>query len=152
SAGGHLVALLGTTGDAKEFDVGVNLEFSSRVQTVVDMFGPADLLRMAEQSSTNSQLNHDASDSPESKLIGGTLQENKDLAKAASPITYVSKNAAPMLIVHGDADPLVPLKQSEELCAALKKAGADATLHVVKGGGHGTGFGRDVNQLIDQFL
>jgi acetyl esterase/lipase len=152
SAGGHLVALLDTTAGVKQFDVGTDLEFSSRVQAVVDLFGPADLLRMNAQSGTNSTMNHDAPGSPESQLIGGTLQENPEKAKQASPITYVSKDAAPMLLLHGDADPLVPLKQSEELCAALKKAGAEATLHVVKGGGHGTGFGADVNQLVDQFF
>jgi acetyl esterase/lipase len=152
SAGGHLVALLGSTGDVKEFDVGADLEFSSRVQAVVDLFGPTDLLHMSAQWASNSLMDHDAPDSPESQLIGGTLQENPEKAKKASPITYVSKNAAPMLLVHGDADPLVPLQQSEELCAALKKAGAEATLHIVKGGGHGTGFGPDVNQLADQFF
>ena len=152
SAGGHLVALLATTGGVKEFDVGANLEFSSKVQAVVDLFGPADLVHIAEQSGPESRIDHNAPDSPESKLIGGTMPENPDKAKSASPITYVSKDATPMLLVHGDADPLVPHQQSEELCAALKKAGADATLHIVKGGGHGTGFGRDVDQMVDRFF
>jgi acetyl esterase/lipase len=152
SAGGHLVALLGTTGDVKEFDRGENLAFSSRVQAVADFFGPADLLKMTAQSGANSRMNHDAPDSPESLLIGGTLPENPDKARRASPVIYVSKGDAPMLLVHGDADPLVPWNQSEELCAALKKAGVDATLHIVKGGGHGTGFGPDVNQMVEEFF
>jgi acetyl esterase/lipase len=97
SAGGHLVALLGTTGGVKEFDAGSNLETSSRVQAVVDYFGPTDLLRMAEQSGSNSRMNHNAPDSPESQLVGGTLQENREKAAKASPITYVSKDDPPTL-------------------------------------------------------
>lgn len=152
SAGGHLVALLGTTGDSKEFDHGPNLEFSSRVQAVVDFFGPTDLLRMAVQSGSNSRMNHDAPDSPESLLIGGAVQENKEKANRANPINYVSKGDPPMLLVHGDADPLVPYQQSEELYAALQQAGVEAALHIVKGGGHGTGFGPEVDRLVEQFL
>ncbi len=152
SAGGHLVALLGTTGDVKEFDTGANLDFSSRVQAVVDFFGPADLLKMAAQSGPESRMDHNATNSPESQLIGGPLQENKEKANRASPVTYVTKDDAPMLLVHGDADPLVPHQQSEELCDALKKAGVDATIHIVKGAGHGNGFGPDVNELVERFF
>lgn len=152
SAGGHLVAMLGVTGDVKEFDTGENLNVSSRVQAVVNYYGPSDLLSMDAQSTAISRMKHDAPDSPESRLLGGTLQENKEKARRASPITYVSKDDPPMLLVHGDADPLVPLAQSETLLAALKKAGVDASLYVVKGGGHG-GF-RDPGVLprVEAFL
>ncbi|WP_414660978.1 alpha/beta hydrolase fold domain-containing protein [Horticoccus sp. 23ND18S-11] len=152
SAGGHLVALLGVTGDVKEFDRGENAGVSSRVQAVVDFFGPADLLTMGAQSAANSRINHDAPDSPEAKLIGGALQENKAQARRASPITYVSKDDAPMLIVHGDADPLVPLAQSETFLVALKAAGVDASLYVVKGGGHGGFRDPEVDVRVRAFL
>jgi dipeptidyl aminopeptidase/acylaminoacyl peptidase len=59
------------------------------------------------------------------------------LARKADPITYVTKDDPPFLIMHGDKDVLVPLHQSELLYKALKKAGVDTTLHVVKGAGHG---------------
>lgn len=137
SAGGHLVAMLGVTGDQTEFDRGENLGVSSRVQAVVDFFGPSELLTMAMQSAANSRLNHDAPDSPEAKLVGGPIQENKAQARRASPLSYVTKDDAPILIVHGDNDPLVPLAQSEIFREALKKAGVPAELYVVKGGGHG---------------
>lgn len=152
SAGGHLVALLGTSGGVKEFDRGENLEVSSRVQAVVDFFGPTDLLTMGAQVGPESRMKHDAPDSPEAMLIGGAVQENREKARRASPITFAGKDAPPMLLVHGDADPLVPWKQSEDLCAALKKAGANATLYIVKGGGHGDKFGPDVAQQVDQFF
>ena len=134
SAGGHLVALLGTTGDIKAFDVGAYREHSSRVQAVVDYYGPSDFLRFV---TTSRYEMHGRADSPESKLIGGTVSENKDKAATASPVTYVSKDDAPFLILHGAADPTVPINQSETLHAALVKVGATSTLHVLPGAKHG---------------
>jgi len=78
SAGGHLVALVGTTGGAEELEGHVNdLKESSRVQAVVDWFGPTDFLQIGN---AESDLQHNAPDSPESKLIGGPVLENKDKA------------------------------------------------------------------------
>jgi len=134
SAGGHLVALLGTTGDVKEFEKGENLNVSSRVQAVCDYFGPTDFTLISRFPST---MDHNAPDSPEAKLIGGPIQENKDKCKRANPITYVTKDDPPFLIVHGNKDPLVPHNQSEILLEALKKAKVEAKLHIVEGGGHG---------------
>jgi dipeptidyl aminopeptidase/acylaminoacyl peptidase len=92
---------------------------------------------MTEQSKKKGRIDHDAPNSPESKLIGGPIQENKARAAKANPIEYVTKDDPPFLIVHGDADPLVPLGQSEILLAALKKAGVKSELVVIKDGGHG---------------
>ncbi len=134
SAGGHLVALLGTTSDIKGFDKGANLHISSKVQAVCDFFGPTDFTKMSD---FESRMDHDAADSPESILVGGPVQENKEACKRANPITYVSRNDPPILIVHGDKDPLVPHNQSELLYESLKKADVDVKFHTVKGGGHG---------------
>ncbi|MEI8043783.1 MAG: alpha/beta hydrolase [Verrucomicrobiota bacterium] len=124
SAGGHLVALLGTTAGVKEFEgPGGNEDQSSRVQAVVDWFGPTDFLTVGAKDTRT-------------KLLGGDAQKNRDKAIKASPMTYVSKDAAPFLIMHGDEDQTVPIKQSEIFAAALKQAGADATMVVVKGGKH----------------
>jgi acetyl esterase/lipase len=150
SAGGHLVALLGTTGDVKAFDVGENLKVSSRVHAVVDFFGPTDFTQMSKHSPPDS-MNHDAPDSPESLLIGGAIQENKAKAAKANPITYVSKDDPPFLIMHGDKDPLVPYQQSELLHDALKQSGVPVTFKIVEGAGHGFG-GREVDQLVQDFL
>ena len=139
SAGGHLVAMLGTAGEMKAWDVGENLTQSSRVQAVCDWFGPAEMLTMGAQSDAASRIRHDAPDSPESRLIGGSLQENKDKARAASPLNYVSAGAPPFLIMHGDRDQLVPHQQSVDLHAALKKAGVDSTLVTLENSGHGDG-------------
>jgi acetyl esterase/lipase len=147
SAGGHLVALLGTTGGVKELEgSGGNLDQSSRVQCVVDWFGPTDLSTMGEQG--------DRADSPVAQLIGGPAPDNKEKARQGSPLTYVGKYAAPFLIMHGDQDKVVPLAQSERLAAALKQAGAEVVLQVVKGNGHGgPGFTSPENRkLIEDFF
>ena len=143
SAGGHLVALLGVAGDHAAWDKGENLDQSARVQAVVNWFGPADLLTMGAQSDSDSRIKHDDANSPESRLIGGAVQEQKEKARAASPVTYATEDDAPMLLMHGDRDELVPHAQSIELRDALQKAGAEATLQTLPGAGHGSGdFGK----------
>src|SRR5205807_885475 len=79
--------------------------------------------------------------SPESKLLGGPVQERKELAAKANPITYASPEGPPFLILHGDKDPLVPYRQSQMLHDALKAAGVDSTLVIVPGAEHGKGIG-----------
>ena len=151
SAGGHLAALVGTSGDVKELEgAGGSQEFSSRVQAVVDWFGPTDFLKMGKN-----KIEHDAPGSPESQLIGGPIQENKEKVAKANPITYVSKDDPPFLIMHGDKDDLVPLSQSELLQEALQKAGVDSTLKVMAGQGHGFRGGdaeAPVEAFFDKFL
>ena len=152
SAGGHLVALLGTSGDVKELegDEG-NLDQSSRVQAVCDWFGPTDFCQMAAHSSPNAKIKHDDAGSPESLLVGGPIQDSKDKVAKANPITYVSKDDPPFLIMHGDKDDLVPHHQSELLNEALKKAGVDVTFKTVEGAGHGFG-GPEVNRMVEEFF
>ena len=153
SAGGHLAALLGTSGDVKslEGDHG-NLDQSSRVQAVCDFFGPTDFLQMDAHALPTAPFKHDASGSPEALVIGGPIQENKQKVAAANPITYVTPDDAPFLIVHGDKDPLVPLHQSQLLFNSLKAAGVEVSFHKVKGGEHGFGRNAEVDKLVDAFF
>ncbi len=136
SAGGHLVAMLGTSGGVAQLegDLGPHTDTAGDVQCVVDYFGPSDLASMGQYPSN---MDHDAANSPESILVGGPVQETKDTARAASPVTYVTANDPPFLIVHGDNDMTVPYNQSVRLHAALKAAGTDTTFITVTGGGHG---------------
>ncbi|MBM3213087.1 alpha/beta hydrolase, partial [Candidatus Poribacteria bacterium] len=149
--GGHLAAMLGTTGKVKEFDVGDNLNVSSSVQAVVDFFGPTDFLQMDQHRLPNGMV-HDTPNSPESALIGGSIQENKDKVAKANPITYVTKDNPPFLIVHGELDPLVPYHQSLLLEEALNKSGVSVVLYQVKGGGHGGFKDPKVHQLVIEFF
>ncbi len=151
SAGGHLVAMLGTAGHVSEFEVGEHLDVSSRVQCVVDYFGPTDFLQMDAQRPPDGMI-HNAPDSPESELVGGNIQEHPEKVARANPITYVTAEVPPFLIVHGDADPLVPYGQSRLLVEALEKVSADVTFYTVPGGGHGGFTDPEVPKLTANFL
>lgn len=148
SAGGHLTAMLGTAGKVKEFDVGENLTVSSAVQAVVDFFGPTDFLQMDAHRLPQGMV-HDPANSPESLLVGGAIQENKEKVRRANPITHVTRDAPPFLIVHGDADALVPHHQSELLEESLKQAGVPVKFITIPGGPHG---GRTVTQGLPSAL
>ena len=144
SAGGHLVALLGTSGGDKQLEgtVGKHTDQSSQVQAVLDMWGPTDFLQMDAHALPNARFKHNDPRSPESLLLGGPVLENKDKVSQANPITYIDKQDPPFLIIHGSKDPLVPVHQSQLLDTALKKAKVPVQLIVVEGGGHG---GREFN-------
>ncbi|WP_165227150.1 alpha/beta hydrolase fold domain-containing protein [Aquisphaera insulae] len=150
SAGGHLVAMLGASGKAAglEGEIGPHKGVSTTIRCVVDEFGPSDLHAMGGS--------HDAANSPESRLIGATVPENKDRARAASPVTYVTKETPPFLIFHGTKDPVVPFNQSERMAAALRAADVPVLFVHVVGAGHG-GFrnpevGRRVRRFFDRNL
>ena len=87
-----------------------------------------------------SEIDHNAVDSPESELIGGAIQENLEKVAQANPITHITSKSSPFLIMHADNDLMVPFNQSQLLFDALKKNGVEATLEVIKGGGHGERF------------
>ena len=136
SAGGHLVAMLGVTGNRKDLegDLGPYKGYSGSVAAVLDYFGPTQFLLM---NSKPGKMDHDAPRSPESLLIGGAIQENKEKTLHASPMSYINKKACPFLIVHGTKDMLVPIHQSEILDKALDKIEVESILIRVEGGAHG---------------
>jgi len=151
SAGGHLVALLGTScgTEALEGAAGDGLDVSSCVQAVCDFYGPTDLLVLIDQES---RVNRRMSASyPEALLLGGTVAERPELARLASPITHVDATDPPFLIVHGDEDSTVPVEQSIDFHAALVEAGVDTTLRIVVGAGHG-GFQAEVAPEVKTFF
>jgi acetyl esterase/lipase len=128
SAGGHLAALLGLTGPEAGLDgTGGHPEQSTSVQAVVDLFGPANLLGYDLQG-----YRQDVE-----AMLGVPLEQATDILRRASPVTYVSANAPPFLIIQGDKDTVVPPAQSQELYDRLVAAGASATLLMVKNAGHG---------------
>ncbi|HSE98158.1 MAG TPA: alpha/beta hydrolase, partial [Blastocatellia bacterium] len=155
SAGGHLAAMLGTSGGVADLEgSGGNPGFSSRVQAVIDWYGPADLLKMESQSLACDLIDHDSILSPESQLVGCAIQSCPDKANRASPINYVTSDDPPFLIMHGTNDCLVPSLQSQDLYNALSAAGVEATLKLLAGAGHGgAAFATAENhRLVDEFL
>lgn len=149
SAGGHLALLLATTADKPklEGDVGDNLNFSSRVQCVCAFYPPTDLNRLVSNPKFRANPDGDVA-----KLIGGAVEQNVDKALAASPLTYVDKNCAPVFLMHGGADELVPPDQSEIFYEALLKAGVEAQLEIIPGKGHGIIAPPPVAQEIYKFF
>ena len=150
SAGGHLYALLGTSGAVKDLEgSGGNPNVSSRVQAACDFSGPTDFFQIRETAATSNTLSRLRQRTTE--LLGGTLEQHRDLVVKANPITYAQSDAPPMLIAHGDLDPLVPVEQSELLYEALKALGAEVKLCVVKGGGHSF-ISPELDRIVDAFF
>jgi acetyl esterase/lipase len=147
SAGGQLVSLLGTSGDVPQLEGDNGTPgVSSRVACVVDFCGPSDFLAFAEERPVMQR-----SGSPLDLLFGGPLAEKREVAIAASPVTYASAGDPPFLIVHGTEDMTVPLDQAERMAAALTKAGVHVTLVKVEGAGHALG-GPQVLARVRSFL
>ncbi len=139
SAGGHLVSLLGTSGDIKELEGECGTpDVSSRVACVVDFCGPTDMVI----------FKHSAAD-----LLFGSkpADERQAEAKAASPAAHVSKDDPPILIVHGTKDGTVPIEQAELFHEKLKKNEVDVTFVRIEGGGHGIG-GPEVMKCVTSFF
>jgi acetyl esterase/lipase len=157
SAGGHLVALLGTAGGKHAFPpIGGNESESDRVQAVCDFFGPSDFNTVVAQAGAEKTKNvfHFNHGDPYSQLIGVPLNSDQAKGDAVSPVHYVSKDAPPFLILHGTADSLVPFAQSTELADDLRKAGVSVVLQPLPGAGHGgPAFGLPaVRELIERFF
>ncbi len=132
SAGGHLSLMLGViqTGDYQAGD-DPNRALPANVEAVVDLFGPADLTHVADLSKQALDILMN--------FFGGTFEQMPDAYADASPVTHVTKESAPTFMIHGDADTLVPLSQSQLMKAALDKVGVPNELVVIHKGGHGFG-------------
>ncbi len=135
SAGGLLASLLATSGEVAALEgEGGHAGVSSKIQAACDECGaPHDFSYFAR---------------PEIKLrfapvaenlrlyLGGAVEEKPDLARLVSPSTYVSRDCPPVLLIHGDADDIVPVEETIEFHRALQKAGVDASLRILPGAGH----------------
>jgi acetyl esterase/lipase len=135
SAGGLLTSLMATSGDRPELDEEEDdRAVSCRVQAACDECGsPHDLMYFARPEIKESfptvaevlQI-----------WLGGPVEEQQELARFVSPATYVSSECPPILLLHGDADPVSPCEETIQFYHQLKEAEVDATLHVLSGEGH----------------
>lgn len=158
SAGGHLVALLGTSGGTNAFpSIGGHADQSDQVQAVCDIFGPTDFWTVVQQADEDKNIKNVFKwndGDPYSKLIGGVLGKDREKCEAVSPVHYVSKDSPPFLILHGDRDALVPYAQSVGLAERLSNVGVSVILQKLPGAGHGgPAFNLPaIRQLMDDFF
>jgi acetyl esterase/lipase len=136
SAGGHLAALVGTMNGHQELEgtIGDHLDQSSKVQAIIDYYGPTNLMTIVGQSTPHGigvrvpalQL-----------LLRGQPEDNPELAKLASPVEHVDASDPPLLLIHGDQDSQVPINQAHELQGKYKQLGLPVRFEVVHGAAHG---------------
>ncbi len=131
SAGGHLAALVGTLSTPPGETI------SSRVQAVIDLYGPTDLLTTPSNLPGPGKTDADLAKSNGARMLGGIVRDRPEIAKQASALYQVSHDDPPFLILHGDQDPQVPLDQSRRLHVKLREAGVASELVVLPGAGHG---------------
>ena len=146
SAGGHLAMMVGYTSDVEAFDGDSgNAGVSSRVQAVVDLYGPADLTTefARSQSEAGSLLK---------KFLGGTYDEQTAKYVEASPIQYVTPDDPPTLVLHGTIDEVVPVNQSDLLAAKLNESGIPYVYDRLPGWPHAMDVANPVNERCVWFM
>lgn len=135
SAGGQLVSMLGATADMPQFEGNLGPSGPSvNLASVIDFCGPSDFLRFPQHAGKPELL-----EDPQGavgRLLGGPLSKQLTLAQEASPMTHLRPGLPPFLIIHGTADSLVPLAQSQELDARLDALGVPSILLRGEGGPH----------------
>jgi acetyl esterase/lipase len=136
SSGAHLAALVGVTAGDRELEgtLGEHLDQSSAVQAIVSYFGASNLTTILAQSTP---FGTGVRTPALTRLLGTLPAENESLAKLASPVFHVDAADPPLLLLHGDQDPQMPINQSHELQGAYERAGLTAEFIVVHGVGHG---------------
>ena len=147
SAGGHLALMAGLCDKSAGFDVGENLTVCGKVQCVVDFFGPTDLGLYAKSEGIE--------DGYLVPVFGKECKTDPSIYKKASPLTYVCKDAPPILFLHGTLDLIVPVKHSEMMHKALVDAEATSEIHTVSFAGHGGWNDRDMSkaqEVVFRFL
>ena len=135
SAGAYLALMMGLTNSDGDLEgsVGDHADQSSRVDAIIDYFGPTDFVLRSKNQPRKTEYRF----SSVRRLLGARASQNVELAAYASPAYKVDGAAPPLLIFHGSRDSTVYLDQSERMAEEYRKAGRDVTLEVIEGAGHG---------------
>lgn len=133
SAGGHLACLVAVTPEDGKPESSSAARYDTRIKAAAVFFPLTDLLDW-DGKPANFALLGDILFQGDGKTH--SEEEIKERALSLSPARLVKAPVVPFLLIHGDADPLVPLHQSERMVEAIKAAGGSAELIVKKGGGH----------------
>lgn len=153
SAGGHLAALVGVSNGSAELegDLGHDRAQSSAVQGIISFYGGANLTTILQQSTPHGLSVR----VPALQLLLGDLPTNAPaLARLASPVFHVDKSDPPLLLLHGDQDPQMPVNQALELAGAYQKVKAPVQLEIVPGAAHGGAIFYDAERMaiVRKFL
>lgn len=153
SAGGHLAALVGVSNGHPDLEgtVGDHHKVSSDTQAIVSLYGGSNLTSILRQSTPHGlSVRVPALD----LFLGGQPDVVPDLAKLASPVFHVAAGDPPLLLMHGDQDPQMPINQSHELAGAYEAAGLPVRFKVLHGSAHGgpAFTTKESLQFIDRFL
>jgi acetyl esterase/lipase len=153
SAGGHLAALVGVTNNHKDLEgtVGEHHEQSSSVQAIVDYYGPTNFLTILAQSTPHGlSVRVPALE----LLLGEQPDKQPELARLASPVFHVDPQDPPLLLIHGDQDPQVPINQAHEFHGKYKALKLPVQFEVVHGGAHGgkSFFDEQRKAIVQEFL
>jgi len=138
SSGAHLATLVGVTNGHKELEgtLGDHRGTSSDVHAIVSYYGASNLVTILAQSTPfGVGVRRPALEA----LLGAPPEQARDLAKLASPVTHVDRSDPPLLLLHGDQDPQMPINQSHEMEGAYESLGLDVFFDVVHGALHGDG-------------
>ena len=135
SAGGSLASLAGVTGGIAEFEQGEYLDVDSRVAGIVDFYGVAEMAKRGGDSSKSLPPNDDVPYFTTEEYLG--VGYSDETAEKASAISYVSANTPPTMILHGSADFVVPIIQSEAFYNKLSENGVDTEFYIIEGAPHG---------------
>lgn len=150
SSGAHIAMMTAFT--KGKYNNGLYAEESDEVSAIANFYGLSDFLSNRDYS----QLTHEqAMELPESMVLGCVPGENPELAKEASPLTYITEDAdiQPMLVVHGDSDTLVNFGQSYQLVKAMQEAHKKVYFYKVVGGEHDEGiWGKERMNLVADFF
>lgn len=149
SAGGYLVSFAAVTHEEKIFNVGDNLNQSSKIVAAVNLYGVSDLTKIAADYSEGRQNLHKLPSAMESLFLYGvpqfsgrigTVFSDEKFAAAANPLNYVTENSAPMLLMHGTADGVVSPSQTDILFQVLKSKNVEAERYVIPNANHSDDF------------
>lgn len=141
SAGGHLAALIGTTGETREFDQGEYMDQSSAVQAVCCYYPPVNFQSMFEALNAHKKVENSIYSglqplTPEAVFLKGSPLNSPEMVKCTSPLTYLTENTPPFLILHGTKDSTVPISQGELLHDTLTAKGVPVTMYRIMGAQH----------------
>jgi len=154
SSGGHTVVMAGVTADLQKFSDEPLTKYPFNIRAIIDYYGPTDITKIVNEEDADK---YQEEESPLPLLIGSDdIWHRPDLTDPTIPMNYINKKkpTTPILIMHGNADSMVPYKQSIELFNCLKENDSEAEIYILKDANHGGGcfWTDEILTIVDTFI